>query len=84
MNQIAFGEMKKFGAAKLKEYLPLEVLVDGVPTFVLSNLEGIAVIEHLHIRVRNRVKAMIAKASQALPPPTRVDYEVKRITADTG
>jgi len=75
MNQVSWSELRRISAANVVPQLPLEVLVDGTPTFVLSGIDDAIVVSDLHVRVKNKLRAMERRARAGMPKPVRIDVE---------
>ena len=84
MNEMNWGEVVRLGAGRIKDYLPLTVLVESVPTFVLNNNEDVIVVSDLHIRVRNMLRAQEKRARAGMGAPPKITaMELKEPTEET-
>jgi len=70
MKTIKWGNFKALRADVAKEMLPLTVTVDGEPMFVVGNIDNIIVLDDLHIRVKNTLKAQEKRARMGMPKAT--------------
>jgi len=67
MKTIAYSDFGKLGGEQLKTCMPAIVTYDGKPVGVFCSLDGVIVIEDLHIRVQNMLKALEKRARMGMP-----------------
>ncbi len=83
MKQINWKALINMGAFKIKKLLPLEVTVDGEPSYIVCNVADVIVVSDLHIRVRNMLKAQEKRARMGMPAVEKVTVEdITDITKD--
>lgn len=72
MHTMSMSEFRKLDREGIKSILPVLLTFDGAPLCVASSPDGVIVIEDLHPRVRNALKAQEKKARGGLPPPEKL------------
>ena len=72
MKQITLGDFKRLRKAEIVASLPFELLADGSPIAVIASVAGVIVIEDLHPRVQNQLKAKEKLARSGMPMIERV------------
>lgn len=74
MKQITISELRRNPWSEIQKELPLELLVDNEVAAVIASTNDFMYIGNLHIRVKNMIKALVARATQA-EPKGRVSHE---------
>ena len=67
MKQISITEFKRLTKVQMLEEMPLELLAEGFPFAIVASLDGVIVIEDLHPRVQNQLKAQEKRARVGMP-----------------
>ena len=67
MKTIAYSDFAKLGGEGLKTCTPVIVTYDGKPVGVFCSLDGVIVVEDLHPRVRNNLRAQEKLARAGMP-----------------
>ncbi len=75
MKQITVSELRKNPWSEVSKELPLEILLEGAPVAVIASTDQFLYTGNLHIRVKNMIKAMVSRATQA-EPKGRVSHEI--------
>jgi len=67
MKRIAYSDFAKLGGDGLKTCMPVIVTYDGSPVGIFCSLDGVIVVEDLHPRVQNQLRAQESKARAGMP-----------------
>jgi hypothetical protein len=77
MNQVKFSDLSKIinkgGVAGLSEVLPLQIVVNCEPIFVLDKVDSVVVLSDLHPRVQHRLRGIELRARSGMPKVEKVE-----------
>ena len=76
MNRMSMTDFRRIAVDRLPTSMPVEVLIDGEPTYVVGTPGQILIIGDLHPRVQNMLRALHDRARVGMPPPATVTVKI--------
>jgi len=74
MKTTGMADFRRMSKEQMDEAVPLVITYDGEPTFVLTKPDGVVVVEDLHPRVRNMLRALEKRARAGMAPSEKIFY----------